>query len=417
MPELNGLEVLRAIRTLEPECAVILMTGHATIDSAIEAVKLGALDYLIKPLDLERLGALLTMVRQGIERRERLLKIDADVARQFEFEGMIGRSAVMQDLFDSVRRLAPHAPTVLVTGDTGTGKELVAHALHRVGPRREQRFLTLNCSAVVETLFESELFGHQRGAFTGATDTKVGVFEHADGGTLFLDEVGELPLSIQPRLLRAVEHGDVQRVGSLETTRVDVRVIGATNRDLRAEVAAGRFRGDLFYRLSMMELHLAPLRARREDIPLLTAAFVRDCSARMNRTITGMTTAAERALQEATWPGNIRELRNVIERACVLSEGRMLTEREIRAAMAASAVRMPLADTTASPLPEAAGGPPDERLSSAQRAQIGRVLKQARGNKTAAARLLGISRRSLYRWMVRLNLTEARARASEDRLE
>jgi two-component system, NtrC family, response regulator AtoC len=409
MPELNGLEVLRAIRILEPECAVILMTGHASIDSAIEAVKLGALDYLTKPLDLERLGALLTMVRQGIERRERLLKIDADVARQFEFEGMIGRSAVMQDLFDSVRRLAPHAPTVLVTGDTGTGKELVARALHRVGPRRDHRFVTVNCSAVVETLFESELFGHERGAFTGATDTKVGVFEHAAGGTLFLDEVGELPLSVQRRLLRAVEHGEVQRVGSLETTRVDVRVIGATNRDLRAEVAAGRFRGDLFYRLSIMELHLAPLRARREDIPLLTAAFVRDCSARMNRTITGMTTAADRALQEATWPGNIRELRNVIERACVLSEGRMLMEREVRAAMAASAVRMPLADSAA-PLPEAAGGPPDELLSSAQRAQIGRVLKQARGNKTEAARLLGISRRSLYRWMDRLNLAEGRAR-------
>ena len=417
MPELNGLEVLRAIRTLEPECAVILMTGHASIDSAIEAVRLGALDYLTKPLDLERLGALLKMVRQSIERREKPLKIDVDVARQSEFEGMIGRSAVMQDLFDSVRRLAPHAPTVLVTGDTGTGKELVARALHRAGPRREQRFVTVNCSAVVETLFESELFGHQRGAFAGATDTQVGVFEHAAGGTLFLDEVGELPLSVQPRLLRAVEHGEVQRVGSMETTRVDVRVIGATNRDLRAEVAAGRFRGDLFYRLSIMELHLAPLRARREDIPLLTAAFVRDCSARMHRTIAGMTTAAERALQEATWPGNIRELHNVIERACVWSEGRMLSEREIRAAMAASAVRMPLADTAAPPLPEAAGGPADERLSSAQRAQIGRVLKQARGNKTEAARLLGISRRSLYRWMDRLNLTEARPRAPEDSLE
>jgi DNA-binding NtrC family response regulator len=417
MPELNGLEVLRAIRTLEPECAVILMTGHASIDSAIEAVRLGALDYLTKPLDLERLGALLKMVRQSIERREKLLKIDVDVARQFEFEGMIGRSAVMQDLFDSVRRLAPHAPTVLVTGDTGTGKELVARALHRAGPRREQHFVTVNCSAVVETLFESELFGHQRGAFAGATDTQVGVFEHAAGGTLFLDEVGELPLSVQPRLLRAVEHGEVQRVGSMETTRVDVRVVGATNRDLRAEVAAGRFRSDLFYRLSIVELHLAPLRARREDIPLLTAAFVRDCSVRMHRTITGMTTAAEQALQEATWPGNIRELRNVIERACVWSEGRMLSEREIRAAMAASAVRMPLADTAAPPLPEAAGGPADERLSSAQRAQIGRVLKQARGNKTEAARLLGISRRSLYRWMDRLNLTGARPRAPEDRSE
>lgn len=408
LPEISGLDVLRAIRGVDPECAVILMTGHASIDTVIEAVKLGALDYLTKPLDLERLGALLTTVRKGIERRETLLKIDADVARQFEFEAMIGRSAAMQDLFDSIRRLAPHARTVLVTGETGTGKELVAHALHRVGSRRDRRYLTVNCSAVVETLFESELFGHQRGSFTGATDTRVGVFEHAAGGTLFLDEVGELPPSVQPKLLRAVEHGEVQRVGSLETKRVDVRVICATNRDLRAEAAAGRFRSDLFYRLSIMELHLTPLRDRREDIPLLVAAFVRECAGRMNRTITGVTTAAERALQAACWPGNIRELRNVIERACVLSESRILTEREILAAMAGSAVAIPQPKAAEPRLLEENSEPPDERLSSAQRAQIGRVLKQARGNKTEAARLLGISRRSLYRWMDRLNLAGVR---------
>jgi DNA-binding NtrC family response regulator len=410
MPEVNGLEVLRAIRSIDPECAVILMTGHASIDTVIEAVKLGALDYLTKPLDLERLSALLTTVRCGIERRETLLTMDADVARRFEFESMIGRSAVMQDLFDSIRRLAPHARTVLVTGETGTGKELVARALHLTGPRRDRRYMTVNCSAVVETLFESELFGHQRGAFTGATESKVGVFEHAAGGTLFLDEVGELPLSVQPKLLRAVEHGEVQRVGSLETKRVDVRVIGATNRDLRAEVAAGRFRSDLFYRLSIMELHLAPLRARREDIPLLVASFVSECGSRMGRTITGVTTAAERALQAATWPGNVRELRNVIERACVMSEGRILTEREILGAMAASAVAMPPPEEAPPPSLEAVDWPSDERLSSAQRAQIGRVLKRAGGNKTEAARLLGISRRSLYRWMDRLNLADARPR-------
>ena len=189
----------------------------------------------------------------------------------------------------------------------------------------------------MDTLFESELFGHQRGAFTGATETKVGVFEHADGGTLFLDEVGELPTTVQPKLLRAVEYGDVQRVGSLETKHVDVRVIAATNRDLRAEGAAGRFRSDLYFRLSTMEVALAPLRERREDIPLLTAAFVHECASRLDRPITGVTTAAERALQDAPWPGNIRELRNVIERACLLTESRIISEREVNAAMAASA--------------------------------------------------------------------------------
>jgi DNA-binding NtrC family response regulator len=439
MPGLNGLEVLRAIRTVDPDCAVVLMTGHASVDSAIEAVRLGALDYLTKPLDFERLRELLTGVVKGIERREKLLRIDADVARQFEFQGMIGRSAPMQELFDSIRRLTPHVRTVLVTGETGTGKELVARAFHKIGPRRERRFLTVNCSAVVDTLFESELFGHQRGAFTGAVDTKVGVFEHADGGMLFLDEIGELPLTVQPKLLRAVEYGEVRRVGSLESKQVDVRVVAATNRDLRAEAAAGRFRSDLYYRLSIMEIHLAPLRERREDIPLLTAAFVRECATRLGRPITGVTTAGERVLQQAPWPGNIRELRNVLERACLLSDARMLTDRDIVAAM--SGPNRPAAvsaQARAEPLigPEGSNGahgsghsngsngssashgaplaPANgELLSVAQRAQIERVLKQAGGNKTEAARLLGISRRSLYRWIDRFERVDSTAGREE----
>jgi DNA-binding NtrC family response regulator len=413
MPEVGGIEVLRTIRATDPGCAVILMTAHASVESAIEAVKLGALDYLTKPLDFNRLRDLLTTVRKGIERRETLLEVDATVARQFEFQGMIGRSPAMQELFDLIRRLAPHVRTVLITGETGTGKELVARAFHKIGPRKDRRFLTVNCSAVVDTLFESELFGHQRGAFTGATETKIGVFEHADGGTLFLDEVGELPTTVQPKLLRAVEYGDVQRVGSLESKRVDVRVIAATNRDLRADGAAGRFRSDLYFRLSIMEVALAPLRERREDIPLLTAAFVHECASRLNRPITGVTTAAERALQEAPWPGNIRELRNVIERTCLLSESRIISEREVHAAMAASArtpspmlgvstpngqsARLAAEPAEFAPIPEHG-----QLLSTAQRAQIDRVLKLSGGNKTEAARLLGISRRSLYRWIDRL---------------
>jgi DNA-binding NtrC family response regulator len=380
------------------------MTGHATVDTAVQAVQAGALDYIEKPFDLERLGRLLVGVRDRIEQREALLQADANVAQRVEFHGMIGRSAEMQQLFDAVQRYAPHVRTVLVTGETGTGKELVAKALHAAGRRHARRFLTVNCSAVVETLFESELFGHVRGAFTGASDAKVGIFEHAHGGTLFLDEVGELPLSLQPKLLRAVENGEVQRVGSLDSRKVDVCVIAATNRDLKADAEAGKFRSDLYYRLGIIEIHLPPLRDRREDIPYLTAAFVREFATRIGRPITGVTTAAERVLRLAPWPGNVRELRNVIERACILSDGRMLTGRDLASAMAASGRAALEPPPPALPFGDQAADTGQNLLSTAQREQIQRVLTETKGNKAAAARLLGVSRRSLYRWLERLQL-------------
>ncbi len=405
MPDLGGIDVLRAIRAQDPDCQIILMTGDATLESAIEAVKAGALDYLTKPFDIARLRDLLVSVRDGILRREQLMRVDADVARQFEFHGMIGRGPAMQQLFDSMRRFAPHVRTVLVTGETGTGKELVAKALHALGNRRDRRFLTVNCSAVVETLFESELFGHVRGAFTGATETKIGVFEQASGGTLLLDETGELPLTLQAKLLRAVEYGEVQRVGSLEAKKVDVCVIAATNRDLLSESAAGRFRSDLYYRLSIIEVHLPPLRDRREDIPYLAASFIREFAERLKRPIAGITAPAERLLQDAAWPGNIRELRNTIERACILSDSRILTERDFAAAMARRGEAAPVGIG-----PAAAEGSVEmpagdaALLSTAQREQIKRVLQETHGNKAAAARKLGVSRRSLYRWIERLDV-------------
>ena len=384
MSEVGGLDVLKTIRAIDSDCPVIVMTGHPGIDAAIDAVKLGALDYLSKPLDFDRLGALLAGIRAGIDRRARWSAADATMARQFEFHGMIGRAPAMQDLFDTLRRLAPHVQTVLVTGETGTGKELVARALHALAAGPKSQLVTVNCSAVVESLFESELFGHQRGAFTGATDTKPGLFERAHGGTLFLDEIGELPLALQAKLLRAVEHGEVQRVGSVEEQRVEVRIIAATNRDLRAEVAAGRFRSDLFYRLSVIEIRTIPLRDRREDITYLTAAFLSASAARLKKKVSGLTPAAERLLQNAAWPGNIRELSHVIERACILSDGLILSERDMAAAM--------------SLVPTAEGADDDPNLmANAQRGHVERVLSQVGGNKTAAARMLGISRRSIYR--------------------
>jgi DNA-binding NtrC family response regulator len=323
----------------------------------------------------------------------------------------------MQELFSMIRRLAPHVRTALITGETGTGKELVARALHRTGPRRDRRFVAVNCSAVVETLFESELFGHARGAFTGATDNKPGLFEAADGGTLFLDEIGELPLILQAKLLRVLELGEVHRVGSLDPRRIDVHVIAVTNRDLRADVAAGRFRSDLYYRLNIVEIKLPPLRDRREDIPYLTAAFVRDAAERLQKPLLGLTPGAERILMAAAWEGNVRELRNVIERACILSDSEFITERELSNSMPSqTTAAVAAAPTTAAiGMPAVASGDSD-LLVTVEREHIQRALLRSGGNKKAAAKMLGLSRRALYRRLERLDLAGTISRRREPEL-
>ena len=415
MPDVGGLDVLRAIRDIDPRCQAVLMTGYASVETAVEAIKLGATDYLSKPLDFVRLEQLLANVRDEIERRRNLLAMESDVARRLEFAGMIGRGPVMQELFGMIRRLAPHVRTALITGETGTGKELVARALHKTGPRKDKRFVTVNCSAVVETLFESELFGHMRGAFTGATDNKPGLFELADNGTLFLDEIGELPLTLQAKLLRVLELGEVHRVGSLDPRKVNVHVIAATNRDLRAEVAAGRFRSDLFYRLNIVEVKLPPLRDRREDIPYLTAAFVRETAERLQKPLVGLTPGAERLLGAAAWDGNVRELHNVIERACILADGDFITEKELAVSMppvAYTAVRVVTPSAA-----KAYSAPVDDLLVNVEREHIQRALVRAHGNKKAAARMLGLSRRALYRRLERLDLADTIMRRREPATE
>ena len=420
MPDVNGLDLLRQIRTSVPGCEVILMTAHAAVDSAVEAIKLGAREYLTKPFDFDRLRQVLTDIRVEIERRAHVVVLEDQVARQLEFCGMLGRSPVMQDVFSLIQRLAPHAKVVLLSGETGTGKELAARAFHHAGPRRGRPFVTINCSAVVDTLFESELFGHVRGAFTGAVESKAGVFEAAHGGTLFLDEVGELPPSVQAKLLRALELGEVQRVGSLQTKRVDVSVIAATNRDLRAEVAAGRFRGDLFYRLNVVEVTLPPLRDRREDIPYLTAAFMRESAQRMHKPLTGLTSSAERVLLTARWDGNVRELKNVIERACMLADGTLISERELAGAFGPEHAggSAGVLVGTASPsslraraVDHGASRPGDGAapLEEIERDSIVEVLRQVGGNRMAAAKVLGISRRALYRRLDRHQIAERTA--------
>jgi DNA-binding NtrC family response regulator len=398
MPGAGGIDLLRQIRKTVPACEVVLMSGFATIDSAVEAVKLGARDYLTKPLDVDRATALLTDVREAVARRQRLLRSESRVAHDLEYHGMLGRSAAMQEVFSLIRRLAPHVRTVLITGETGTGKELVARALHQQGPRRSRRFVTVNCSAVVEALFESELFGHMRGAFTGATEQKAGLFETAHEGTLFLDEIGELPLALQAKLLRVLENGEVQRVGAVEPRRVDTCVFAATNRDLPQDVAAGRFRADLLFRLNAVEVALPPLRNRREDIPYLTSAFVADCARRLKKPVLGVTPAAERILVNRLWDGNVRELRNTIERACMLAEGSLLTERDVARDLPASRPR----DARA-----AGQGLEPDAADRVERARIVEVLRSVAGNKQAAARMLGLSRRAFYRRLERFGLHTA----------
>jgi DNA-binding NtrC family response regulator len=418
MPDVGGLQVLRAIRESNPNCQAVLMTGYASVDTAVEAIKLGAMDYVSKPLDFVRLQQLFASVREDIERRRSVMSLERDLARRLEFCGMIGRGPAMQDLFALIRRLAPHVRTALISGETGTGKELVARALHRTGVRRDRRFVTVNCSAVVESLFESELFGHVRGAFTGATENKIGLFEAADGGTLFLDEVGELPLTVQAKLLRVLELGEMHRVGSLEPKKVNVHIIAATNRDLRVEVAGGRFRSDLYYRLNIVEIKLPPLRERREDIPYLTAAFVRDAADRLNKPLAGLTAGAERLLGTAPWEGNVRELRNVIERACLLADGDFVTEREV-------ALSMPTALPPSVTAPAATGfarvAPAsvlfeDDSLAAVEREHIQRALSKAGGNKKVAAQMLGLSRRALYRRLERLDLADSITRRRDAEL-
>jgi DNA-binding NtrC family response regulator len=387
------------------------MTGHMTEATRLEAVKLGAHDLLPKPLDWPYLEQRFTSIRDDLDRRRSIFGVESEVARRLEFAGMIGRSGVMSDLFDFIRRLAPYARVALITGETGTGKELVARAMHQLGPRRDKRFVAINCSAVVETLFESELFGHVRGAFTGAVDHKVGMFEQASGGTIFLDEIGELPLSVQAKLLRVLEQSEVYRVGSVEPRRVDVHVLAATNRDLRIEVAAGRFRSDLFYRLNVVEIDVPPLRARREDIPYLTAHFLRASSDRLGKSIQGVAPSAERILLGADWPGNVRELRNVVERACILADSSHITERELRGSIPATAPNLVPSQTANSPVAAAGsqvapGLDNDVRLATISRDHVRRVLERAGGNKKHAAEMLGVSRRAFYRLLGRLNLED-----------
>ena len=394
MPKMNGMELLERIVAIDPGTDVILITAHYSAESAVEAIQKGACDYLTKPLNIEKLRDRIAGLLAEAERRQKTLRLDLELVDVYQFEGMVGRSPLMLEVFAKVRRIAPHFRTVLVTGPTGTGKELVAHALHRLSPSAHGKFVVCNCSALVENLVETELFGHVRGAFTDANHDRAGLFEHADHGTIFLDEIAELSLQAQAKLLRVLQDHQVQRVGSLTPRDVDVRVIAATHRNLKTMVEEGQFREDLYYRLAVVEIALPTLTNRREDLPLLERYFIEHFSTQYHKPIAGLTRRAQTRMATYPWPGNIRELENVIGNACMMTDGDLIDIADLPESLRTQPAEIQSADETLLPLDEI------------ERRHVLRVLEKVGGNKVRAAEILRISRATIYQFLSRMKIAE-----------
>ena len=395
MPDVDGMEVLRTVRQVAPETEVIVMTAYGTIESAVEAIRRGAYDFIAKPFKEDEL---LLRAAKAVEKRRLVGQVSVltgEFRRRFGLDHIIGRSAGLRDVLDRVARVAPSDATVLLTGESGTGKELVARALHVASRRGDRPFVPVNCAAITETLLESELFGHARGAFTGATRARRGLFEEADGGTLFIDEVGETAPGFQAKLLRALQDGEIRRVGESMPVRVDVRVIAATNQDLRRAINEKRFREDLFYRLNVVPIRIPPLRERLEDVPLLAVHFLAEYNLRA-RTQKVFAPAALAELTEHSWPGNVRELENMVEQAAALSPGVEIGLEGIQFEPVA--------------LARAEAGPGQARslamaVEEAERATIQSALQRCEGDLGRVATELGVSSTTLWRKMKRLELT------------
>lgn len=390
MPDMDGREFLRQAIRMGITAPIVMMTAYGAVDTAVACMQEGAYDFISKPFKRDEI----VIVLKKAEERERLKEenqtLKAEVAGKNSFCGMIGRNPAMLSLYDQIRRVAGLKTTVLIQGESGTGKELVARALHTSACRHNKPFVAVNCGAIPETMLEAELFGHVKGSFTGAITDKAGLFEQADGGTLFLDEIGEMPLALQVKLLRVLQENEVRRIGASTSRKVDVRVVSATARDLQSEVAAGRFREDLYFRLNVFSLHIPPLRDRVDDLPLLVQYIVRDCAVRIGREpVPRVAPEALRRLMSHNWPGNVRELENVIERALVLCDGDQLAATCLPEGTAA-VVAEPLSQTDS-----------DENLSIklAERVMemelISKALAKTGGNRTHAAKILEISHRAL----------------------
>ena len=385
MPRVGGIEALEAIKAVRPDLPVIVLTAYASVDTAVAAMKKGAFDYLTKPVDAADLSRVLDKALEFRRLEEEIRLLRERLGERFDFSSIIGRSRPMRELFETLALVAPSDATVLITGESGTGKELVANAIHQNSPRRDKPFVKVNCAALHENLLESELFGHERGAFTGATAQRKGRFELAHGGTLFLDEIGDMSPATQAKVLRVLQEGEFERLGGSRTLKVDVRVIAATHRDLEAMVAEGAFRQDLYYRLSVVPVHLPPLRDRPEDIPLLAEHFLRIYAEKNRKAVAGFTPEAMDLLVRHPWPGNVRELQNAVERAVILCLGERVTPRELPPALQGAAAAAPQAPIPAGP----------RTLKDAERELILRTLEQTGGNRTRAAQILGISRQTL----------------------
>jgi DNA-binding NtrC family response regulator len=392
MPGVSGMDMLKRMVSADPGANVIVISGHYSAESAVEAIQEGACDYLTKPLDFQRLRHRIASFLAEAEIRRRTLILDQELVQACQFEGIVSRSPLMLGVFAKIRRVAPHFKTVLVTGATGTGKELVARALHRLSAASSGRFVTCNCSTLVETLVETELFGYVKGAFTGAGQDKAGLFENADGGIIFLDEIGDLSPVAQAKLLRVLQDHQIRRVGSSLSRSVDVRVIAATNRDLRKMVREGKFREDLYYRLAVVEIALPPLADRREDLPLLQRYFVERFAAEYKKQISGLTRRAQSVMATYPWPGNIRELENVIGHACMMVDSKYLDVNDLP-----ERLRTPFTGDSVI----------DEGLLSldeVQRRHVMRVLERVGGNKVRAAEILGLGRATIYQILSKMKL-------------
>jgi two-component system, NtrC family, response regulator AtoC len=381
MPGMDGLQVLETAKQMQPDLAVVIMTAYATVETAVEAMKHGAYDYLVKPFDPEELSLMMVKIvaQQQLVRENVLLR--KVLKRDYHFRDMVSKNPGMHRVFDLAKSAARSQSTILILGESGTGKELLARAVHAESPRQQASFVAVSCAALTESLLESELFGHERGAFTGAVARRKGKFESAHGGTLFLDEIGDITAKLQLDLLRVLEDRKFFRVGGSEAVEVDVRIIAATNRDLRKAVEDGDFREDLFYRLNVIPITLPPLRDRREDIPLLVDHFLDHLNIETNRRIEGVSAEALAVLMRHDWPGNVRELRNVLERGLVVAKGALVQPDDL--GLAVSSVRADAFDTSLT-------------LEEVERRHITTVLQASGGNVTQAARTLDIDRVTLY---------------------
>lgn len=392
MPDLDGLEVLSRIRSANPDQTVVMITAYASVETALTAMKSGAFDYIGKPFKEEEI---LLVVDKALERTRMLadnLRLRREVSSTYDFSNIIGSSQVMLDVFGIIRKVADTKATVLITGESGTGKELVAKAIHYNSRRKKRPLVAVNCAAIPANLMESELFGHVRGAFTGAERTKAGLFEEADGSSLFLDEIGELPLEVQAKLLRALQDGEIKRVGDSRTRTVDIRVMAATNLDLAKAVAEGKFREDLYYRLNVIPIHLPDLNSRNEDIPLLAVHFLKQASQRHEIPEKRLSQSAMEALVSARFPGNVRELANNIEQALLMSDHEVIELDDlplaVRSASGGYSVRVPAAERDLKKVLKTIS-------KLAEKQVIGKALQETGDNRTHAAEVLGISRRAL----------------------